>query len=157
MLRASLFIALIVCICATNAIKPNLCKQRMQAKIDTISIDDCSEYPCLLKKGKEPSINLQLTPKRTIRGASLKIAGKINGREIPFMADDNNHCESSITDYSGKSLKKCLLRKGQNYKYKFSLPVKAEYPSMSLSVKYELVDKNGRSIVCFVFPATIEA
>ncbi len=156
MLRASILIAFLVCIVATNALKPNLCKKKMAATIKSLSIDDCSDYPCLLKKGKEPSINIEFQPRRLIKGSSVRIYGKINNREIPFMSEDSGHCEASVTDLDGSKPTGCALRKNKSYNYKFSLPVKSEYPTMSLAVKYELVDAKGASIFCFVFPAQIE-
>ncbi len=130
----------------------NKCQKKSAADIQSLTITGCTSYPCILKKGSDAAIEMKFTLKRRVNDIGLKIAGRLNGREIPFSVDDSNHCKNTIEGMTGS----CNLLKGETYSYKYSLPILNEYPSLMVIVKFEIVDKRGLPVTCFTFPARIE-
>jgi hypothetical protein len=127
---------------------PNVKRRAMVSKL---SIADCTSYPCSLKRGTNATIKFSFRPMTRIRNIELKIAGIIQGRAVPFAVNDNQHCETAIVGE-----RNCPLFRGKTYEYEFGMPVKEEYPTLSLYVRYELVDNAGRSLLCFQWPASIQ-
>ena len=152
---AVLLLAIVACVfyvADADFIKVNQCQKRTAADIESLSITGCTTYPCALKKGTDAAIEMKFTLKRRVNELGLRIAGRINGREIPFSVDDTNHCQNTIEGITDK----CNLSKGETYTYKYSMPILNEYPSLMVVVKFEIVDKRGNPVACFTFPARIE-
>ena len=156
-MRSAILIAIFLCVCYASISEASLdirkCKKRSSAALENLEISGCTSYPCALKKGTSPTIKATLNMRRRVKNLKLRIAAKINGREVPFSVDDSNHCAETVEGM--KSKKRCILRKGKSYDYAFSLPVLKEYPSLLVVVKYEIVDARGRTVACFSFPAKI--
>ena len=150
--KLTILMTLIVVISLVESMEVNRCRKKASGRIEKLEITGCDSYPCKLKKNSKPTINIKFKLRRRVNGLRLKIAGKLNGREIPFSVDDSHHCQNTIVNMPSK----CILRKGSSYDYTFSLPILKEYPSLMVVVKYELVDKRGRPVLCFSFPAKIE-
>lgn len=127
---------------------PNVKKRAMVSKLQ---IADCTSYPCSLQRGTNATIKFSFKPMTRVRNIELKIAGILQGKAVPFAVNDNQHCENAIIGE-----KNCPLLRGKTYQYEFSMPVKEEYPTVSLYVRYEIVDNTGRSLLCFQWPASIQ-
>ena len=146
-------IFLVVCFQAISAnLKVNSClKVKGAANITKLEISGCSNFPCLLKKNSNSTIKLGLNFTKKVTDLKLRIAGVINGREIPFNVNDKDHCIQTV-----KTAKNCSIQRNTHHKYEFSLPVLKEYPTLMVLVKYEIVDSRKSPVACFTFPAKID-
>lgn len=149
-----LIVVAVIALCMISIeaqLKINLCPNtKRQAKITSIQIDDCQEFPCSIKRGRNSSITVQFQALRRINGLKPNIFGIIDKKEVGFPVDSKNHCAQTIKEG------KCPLLKNKLYTYQFSLPVLEQYPQMRLSIKYEAVDPKEKSIFCFIWPASIQ-
>lgn len=68
--------------------------------------------------------------------------------DMPFPLKNPNACEES-----GVS---CPIQATSNYEYEATLPVLKVYPRVKVEVKWQLVDENGKDIVCVLIPAQIK-
>lgn len=156
MIKISILVAIFVAVCLNAAVEANLkinnCpKLKGAANITKLEISGCTNYPCLLKKNSNSTIKLGLHFHKKVSDLKLRIAGVINGRDIPFNVNDKDHCITTV-----KTAKNCTLNRGQNHKYEFSLPVLKEYPTLMVLVKYEIIDQKKSPVACFTFPARID-
>lgn len=152
-----ILVAIFVAVCISSLVDANLkinsCPKMKNpaANITKLEISGCTNYPCLLKKNTNSTIKVNLHFHRKITDLKPKIAGVINGREIPFNVNDKDHCNLTV-----RTAKNCTINKGQLHKYEYSLPVLKEYPTLMVLIKYEIVDQKKNLISCFTFPARID-
>ena len=160
-LSNSICIALLATLCylaLTQAaeLKVFTCKNvKGSSTIKKLEIPGCDTYPCVLKRGSNSSINVQFNSKTRINELKLKITGMLNNKEVPFMTIDGDHCQNTIQELIKEKSDKCLIKRNQLYSYSYALPVKAEYPTVSVVVKFNLMF-GTKSVFCFTFPAKIE-
>ncbi|XP_045127597.1 NPC intracellular cholesterol transporter 2 homolog a-like [Portunus trituberculatus] len=107
-----------------------------------------SSVPCIFEKGKEASISLPFTPKFQVRRVRAQVHGVIHGVAIPFKLNNANGCVGSGLQ--------CPLNAGQEYTYTARLPVRSIYPSISLDVKWELLDERSKPLVCILIPVQLK-
>lgn len=114
-----------------------------------ISGCDKSTSACILHKGKNATIEIDFTTNEDASDLQTVVHGTLVIVPIPFRVPHPDACtdpDSGIT---------CPLAKGRSYSYKATLPVQTDYPSVSVTVKWELQDQNGNDIVCVRLPAKI--
>ena len=88
-----------------------------------------------------------LFPGVTDNSVTAAVHGIIQGLPIPWPLHDPNACHlSGLT---------CPLQPGNNYHYTTIISVLKTYPKISLEVKWELKNENGKDIVCALIPAKI--
>ena len=149
----AILVALIFQSLSEANLKVNNCKRvtSAAANITKLEISSCRNYPCILKKNTNSTIKLGLHFTKKVTELKLRIAGILNGHDIPFHVNDKNHCQHTI-----KTAKNCTINKNSIHKYEFSLPVLKEYPNLYVFVRYELIDFKKNSVACFTFPARID-
>jgi hypothetical protein len=154
----AIFVSVLLALCLSSLIEANLkvyqCKNVKYplSTIKKLEIAKSTGYPVTLTRGENATINIEFQATSKINACKLKIFGELNGKTVPFSAtNDDNHCLESIKELKGK---KFLLQKNKNYTYSFSLPVKEEYPAVSVAIQYHLMF-NQKTILCFTFPAKI--
>ena len=123
--------------------------------IKKLEISGCESYPCILKRGSNSSIKVQFDSKTRITDLKLKITGMLNNKEVPFMTLDGDHCQNTIQELIKEKSDKCNLKRNTVYNYSYALPVKTEYPTVSVVVKFNLMF-GSKSVFCFTFPSKIE-
>ncbi|KAJ8288828.1 hypothetical protein COCON_G00014870 [Conger conger] len=117
-----------------------------EGKVSIVDIDPCPTQPCELKKGESYSVNVTFISDDESQKSTAVVHGVIAGLPIPFPIPVADGCKSGIT---------CPIQKGTTYSYVNQLPVKAEYPSIRLVVKWELMDDLKRDLFCILFPVKI--
>ena len=147
----NIFIAVLCFTVVKAQIKPTLCggskKQILQLK--KFDVDGCQETPCILTRGKNASVSMEFTPTQRVNGLKLSIFGILSGKEVPFSVNDNDHCKMAIK--SGK----CPLMRNSTYKYTNSISVLQQYPAISVSIKYQINDLAGKSLLCIQWASKI--
>lgn len=148
-----LFAALLlsVCLtCITANLKINPCNNRKTAlTIKKLEVNGCNKYPCNLERGTNATLRLEFQANQRVNSLKLSIAGIIQGKEVPFAVNDEEHCKLAVKGA------KCPLLRGKTYKYEYSIPVLQQYPKISVNIRYAINDNTGRQLACFTWPASI--
>lgn len=141
---------------AETSLKVFPCKNiKPIATIKKLTISDCNAYPCVLKRGFNSSINVEFSNKQSISNLKLKITGQLNNKEVPFLTTNDDHCLDTIKDLKDvKGKKSCNLARNKSYNYTYALPVKTEYPTVSVIVQYHVMF-GAKSVFCFTFPGKL--
>ncbi|NXS53220.1 NPC2 protein, partial [Brachypteracias leptosomus] len=114
--------------------------------IQEVNVSPCPTQPCLLHKGTSYSINVTFASKIESQGSKARVYGEMLHVDIPFPIPEPDGCKSGI---------QCPIQKGHSYSYLNKLPVKSEYPSIKLIVKWELVDDQDQMLFCWKIPVEI--
>lgn len=115
-------------------------------KVTMVDINPCSKQPCELHKGQSYSVNVTFSSGVTSQTSTAVVHGIIAGLPVPFPIPNNDGCKSGI---------QCPIQKQQVYNYMTALPVKSEYPSIKLTVEWELKDERQEDLFCIKFPVQI--
>ncbi|KAM8921288.1 NPC intracellular cholesterol transporter 2 [Pelodytes ibericus] len=114
--------------------------------IVALDVSPCKNDPCHLVKGLTYTINVTFTANEFSNTTTAVVHGIIAEIKIPFPIPEPDGCKSGIA---------CPIKSGQTYTYLTQLPIKKEYPAMKLIVKWQLVDKAGENIFCWLIPVII--
>ncbi|NXU12651.1 NPC2 protein, partial [Pardalotus punctatus] len=118
----------------------------VDGSIQEVNVSPCPTQPCLLHKGTSYSINVTFASKIESQGSKARVYGEMLHVDIPFPIPEPDGCKSGI---------QCPIQKGHSYSYLNKLPVKSEYPSIKLIVKWELVDDQDQMLFCWKIPVQI--
>jgi len=126
-----------------------------QVDLSAIDITGCGppnkpQRNCLFKKGTSAQISLPFTTGAPASVVNTRVHGILAGIPIPFPLPNEDGCSQA-----GGNLP-CPLTIGQAVNYQTSLPVSRVYPSLSLKVRWQLVDQNKRDIICIEFPVQLK-
>ncbi|XP_037688228.1 NPC intracellular cholesterol transporter 2 [Choloepus didactylus] len=114
--------------------------------IKELNVSPCPTQPCQLHKGQSYSVNVTFSSKIQSQNSTALVYGIVFGFEVPFMIPEPDGCKSGI---------KCPILKDQTYTYLNKLPVKSEYPSVKVVVKWELKDDKKKCLFCWKIPIEI--
>ncbi|XP_005605383.2 NPC intracellular cholesterol transporter 2 [Equus asinus] len=115
--------------------------------VKEVNVNPCSTQPCQLHKGQSYSVNVTFTSNTQSQSSKAVVHGIVLGVPVPFPIPEPDGCKSGIS---------CPIQKDKSYNYVNKLPVKSEYPSIKLVVKWELQDDKGQSLFCWEIPVQIE-
>ncbi|XP_067848103.1 NPC intracellular cholesterol transporter 2-like [Heptranchias perlo] len=113
-----------------------------------VDIIPCPSLPCVLHKGQNYGVNVTFASTNSSQTSTAVVHGILAGIPIPFKIPNDDGCKCGI---------QCPIRDNQSYHYINSLPIKSEYPSVKLVVKWELKDDNGNDIFCWMIPVEISS
>ncbi|NWU19857.1 NPC2 protein, partial [Dyaphorophyia castanea] len=148
MVPSPLALLLVLCAAATALAEPLRFVDcgSIDGSIQEVNVSPCPTQPCLLHKGTSYSINVTFASKIESQGSKAKVYGEMMRVDIPFPIPEPDGCKSGI---------QCPIQKGHSYSYLNKLPVKSEYPSIKLIVKWELVDDQDQMLFCWKIPVQI--
>ncbi|KAK7065402.1 Phosphatidylglycerol/phosphatidylinositol transfer protein [Halocaridina rubra] len=115
-----------------------------------IQITGCGprQRRCIFVKGRDANMSLPFTPAVQVTAVTAKVTGIVAFIHVPFDLPNNNGCiNSGLT---------CPLQPQQSVTYTASLPVKSSYPSVAVTVQWELLDQNNNRLVCIKFPVQLQ-
>ncbi|XP_072313724.1 NPC intracellular cholesterol transporter 2-like [Eucyclogobius newberryi] len=115
-------------------------------KVSVVGITPCPTQPCKLKKGENYSVNVTFVSEVQTQASTAVVHGIIAGIPIPFPIPVSDGCHSGIS---------CPIQVNQVYHYVATLPVKTEYPSLKVTVEWELRDDSSKDLFCIKFPIEI--
>jgi len=124
------------------------CDESGRSKVSAVTIVGCESDPvCVLKKGQNASFAVTFVINEDATSAKAVVHGIVAGVPVPFPIPNPDGCkDSGLT---------CPLKKGTQYTYSTKIPVKPEYPSIKLVVKFELQDQDSNDIFCVQIPVAI--
>lgn len=107
----------------------------------------CPNQPCRLQKGQSYTVNVTFTSNTQSQGSKALVYGILMGVPIAFPIPESDGCKSGVN---------CPIEKNKTYSYLNKLPVKTDYPSIKLVVKWELQDDKDQYLFCWEIPVQIE-
>ncbi|XP_042881888.1 NPC intracellular cholesterol transporter 2 homolog a-like [Penaeus japonicus] len=93
-------------------------------------------------------MSLPFTPHHEVTAVKAKVTAFIGVIPIPFSLPNSDGCVNSSLQ--------CPMPAGQKGVYTSSLPIRKEYPPISLTVRWELLDQNNNKLVCIKFPVQVK-
>ncbi|XP_036984067.2 NPC intracellular cholesterol transporter 2 isoform X2 [Artibeus jamaicensis] len=115
--------------------------------IKEVNVIPCPVQPCHLQKGQSYTVNVTFTSNTQSQGSKAVVHGIVMGVPIAFAIPEADGCKSGVN---------CPIEKNKTYSYMAKLPVKSEYPSIKLVVKWELRDDNNQCFFCWEIPVQLE-
>ncbi|XP_047391225.1 NPC intracellular cholesterol transporter 2 [Sciurus carolinensis] len=115
--------------------------------IKEVNVSPCPTQPCELEKGQSYSVNVTFTSSTESENSTALVHGILMGVAVPFPIPEPDGCKSGIN---------CPIQKDKTYSYLNKLPVKSEYPSIKLVVKWELQDDRQQRLFCWEIPIQIK-
>jgi len=116
-----------------------------------LTVTGCEKTPvCPIKKGTNATIVFDfMTGTDDVSSATSIVHGIIAKIPVPFPLPNPDACN---TEGSGLS---CPLKANTAYTYSSSIPVLTEYPSLTVTVEWELKDSAGNDVFCAKMPVKI--
>lgn len=114
--------------------------------IKEVNVSPCPTQPCRLQKGQSYSVNVTFTSSTESQGSKAIVHGIVMDVPIAFPIPEPDGCKSGIN---------CPIEKNKTYSYLNKLPVKSEYPSIKLVVKWELRDDKNQCLFCWEIPVQL--
>ncbi|KAF2349684.1 MD-2-related lipid-recognition domain [Trinorchestia longiramus] len=136
-------------LCFASAVRIKNCGGKADVDYKNIKITGCSrDNPyCIFKKNHTAQLSIPFAPKGEVTSLKAKVDGIIAGIPIPFPLPKAEACGESLT---------CPIAPHTNVTYFEGLPVEPVYPSITLKVKWELVNQNGINEVCILIPVRLQ-
>ncbi|XP_053567743.1 NPC intracellular cholesterol transporter 2-like [Bombina bombina] len=117
-----------------------------KGKLLNVDVSLCPTQPCPLVKGSTYSINVTFTSDEDSVSSKAYVYGVIKQIPIPFGIPEPDGCKSGV---------ECPIKNGQTYTYITKMPIKTEYPSIRLIVRWKLKDDNSNNLFCWDIPVEI--
>nr|XP_020446446.1 epididymal secretory protein E1 [Monopterus albus] len=111
-----------------------------------VDITPCDVQPCALHIGQSYTVNVTFSSAVQSETSKAYVYGMVAGIPVPFPIPENDGCKSGVT---------CPIQMKQIYHYVATLPIKPEYPTIKVTVKWELSDANNQDLFCIKFPLQI--
>ncbi|VDD74226.1 unnamed protein product [Mesocestoides corti] len=89
------------------------------------------------------------TGNEVIKSGKIVVHGIIGGIPIPFSLPDNDLCHFVKPG--------CTIQPNAIEQMDYELFVKESYPSIHVTIKWELVDETGGDVICIKFPAQLSS
>ncbi|XP_011161896.1 NPC intracellular cholesterol transporter 2 homolog a [Solenopsis invicta] len=121
-------------------------------KFTEVSVSGCptSKEKCILVRGTNESISIKFKPNNDISQVNIRVYGILMNVPVPFPFEKSDACKDPNAGIN------CPLHKDQEYDYTASLFVQKKYPSVSVTIQWELVNEKKEKIICLQFPAKVK-
>lgn len=116
----------------------------------TVSNCDAAKTACDLIRGTNASLTINFVPSEDVPKITAIVHGVIANLPVPFPLSNPDVCSNQESNI------KCPIKKDSSYSYKAILPVRSDYPKVTVKVKWELQDENQQDIICVLIPAKIK-
>ncbi|KAK6183647.1 hypothetical protein SNE40_011082 [Patella caerulea] len=113
-----------------------------------MDLSPCTVQPCTFQHGINATVKLDFITNSTSTTLKTQVFGIVAGVPIAFPLPNPDACTGCDVT--------CPIKPGTVYDYINVLPVRKEYPSLRLVVKWQLVGDNNDVIACVLFPIAID-
>ncbi|CAH8671868.1 unnamed protein product [Schistosoma margrebowiei] len=143
---ASWFVSLLL-VCLVHSEPYRDCGSKV-GKLHSLTVTPCDRLPCALYKGRNATITIEFSTQETVKDGHISVHGVIAHVPVPFPLDNSQLCNfvSPVCP---------LIPSIENYTHTYSLYVSTSYPSISLTIRWELQDSSSEDIVCVEFPVQL--
>lgn len=112
-----------------------------------VDVTDCDATKCLLERSKDYKLTVKFTAPQDAENLKLDIKARVLAVYLPWRNQPENICEKQIS---------CPLKKGSEYTYKASFGDLSNYPRISGTVYYRLVDDKEKTQFCFTMKFSLK-
>ena len=119
----------------------------VKGKVLSVDISPCTTQPCQLKKGTKPQITIAYQSLEQVSSGTASVHGKLGPISVPFPLPDEDLCKFSTPP--------CPIAANSNSTYSNSIEVLSSYPSLRVTVRWELLDSQSNDLVCVEMPVSI--
>jgi Niemann-Pick C2 protein len=139
-----------VMLCLAAAVRIRNCGGKADVDYKNIKITGCSSTSshCIFLKNHTAQLSIPFAPKQEVTSLTAEVAGIIGGIPLPFPLPNPDACGQSLT---------CPIAPNTSVTYFEGLPVKSLYPSISLTMRWKLLNQNGGPEVCILVPVKLQA
>ena len=117
------------------------CNRSSVGIVSEIHLNNCSQNPCILKRGEFANFKVIFKTKINIEKANLNVKGKVtNFFSYPFCTNQPV-CKNESVCGQGVVVIKCPLIANEEHTFQLKVLIKKYFPSMELKVIIEL--RNG--------------
>ena len=116
--------------------------------IESVDVEGCTASPCSLIKGTDAKMTISF--KSSVDTATLtnKCYGVIAFIPVPFPLPEADACKMGAI---------CPVKQGESHSIQVALPILKEYPSLSVDVKWQILDQSSKVLGCFKIPVKIRS
>jgi len=119
--------------------------------LKAVRVPGCENVPvCPIHKGTNASVEFDFVSNAVADKATSVVHGVIAHIPVPFAIPNPDACKTADSGID------CPLKPG-THTLTSHIPVLKEYPSLTLTVKWELQDANGNDIFCAMMPLSIQS
>ncbi|XP_076252820.1 ecdysteroid-regulated 16 kDa protein-like [Rhynchophorus ferrugineus] len=114
-----------------------------------VSVTNCAPTArrCILKRNTNATMTINF--KSNVKSDSLtaEVHGIIMGVPVAFDLPNTDGCKDSGIV--------CPLSADSSYEYTTTMPIKSSYPRITVEIKWQLIDDEGKNVICALIPAKI--
>ncbi|CAH8875137.1 unnamed protein product [Trichobilharzia szidati] len=114
----------------------------------SLTVTPCDKTPCALYKGHNSTITIEFSTSETVKNGRISVHGVLAHVPVPFPLDNSDLCQFVSPTCP-------LIKSIPKYTHTYTMFVKTSYPSISLTVRWELKNSSDEDIVCVEFPAQL--
>nr|KAG5700889.1 hypothetical protein BaRGS_012296 [Batillaria attramentaria] len=120
----------------------------VKGKVISVSYNGtCIDKKVMLKQKTYAGITIEFQSNEVTPTLKTVVHGVVAGLPVPFPVENPDACKGSNVT--------CPLQSGKTYTYSSVIYVSPSYPQITVVVKWELQDEDGKDEVCIALPAEI--
>ncbi|KAL1505416.1 hypothetical protein ABEB36_004988 [Hypothenemus hampei] len=121
----------------------------LDGSIVSVEISKCATDAkrCILRRNTNATMKITFKSNKESDNLKAVVHGVIMRAAIPFPLPNPDGCKDSGIQ--------CPIQPGSSYSYVTSMPVLSAYPRVTVDIKWELQDSEGKDIICAIIPAKI--
>ncbi|XP_072767760.1 NPC intracellular cholesterol transporter 2 [Anoplolepis gracilipes] len=107
-----------------------------------LRVEGCDSLPCYIYKGTNMSAQWDFLANADAKALEPRVEVSIGGISISYPFPEKDACKSLTNG-------KCPLKKDTKATYNLNMPINKNYPSVSPTIQFTLIDDNQNVQVCF--------
>lgn len=141
------FIIVLAVVAIANASPFSTCGSP-KGTVSKVEIEGCSDSDktCVLKKGHEAKLSITFKSDVDVEKLTVKAYGVIAGMPLPYPLPQSDACSAGVH---------CPLKSGVEATYSQVFNVQRGYPSLSLKVKWTMLNEKNELITCVLIPVKL--
>ena len=116
--------------------------------IKHLDVKGCAQAPCDLIKGQDAEMTLRFASNVDTSSLTSKCWGILAFIPVPFTLPESDTCNLGAH---------CPVKQGDENEISIALPILSVYPSLSVDVKWQILDDKKNVVACFQFPVKIKS
>ncbi|ENN72835.1 hypothetical protein HUJ04_009631 [Dendroctonus ponderosae] len=147
--RNALFVLVFIGCCTSASLAIYQDCGSLDGAIEGLEVSKCAATArrCILRRNTNATMTIKFKTNTDSDSLKAVVHGMIMGMPVPFSLPNPNGCKDSGVD--------CPIHAGNSYQYVTSMPILSSYPRVTVDIKWEIQDAQGRDIICAMIPAKI--
>ncbi|ODN04092.1 Protein NPC2 [Orchesella cincta] len=120
-----------------------------KATLVAVFIGSCTEAPCIFRKGQNVTMEMDIDFHQTVNRLQAELYALVFGAPVKWDGVNPEGCDDIV------SIGECPLEAGDYITYGVDLYVSPSYPTVTADVRYQLLDENGDTQICWIVRAQV--